>query len=322
MKKFLIVTLALLSVTLFCYACDQGPANGGCGTTNPIPNPNPNVGVCTEDGGYVDGAIESKLYYPCDLPNSSRRVGATTVTGGFWEVLEDMEWLSESIADAGYVTLAFTVQNNTGLLRGWKKSHIGAIARLKAINNDYSSSLYGKIDESKLQTCGHSKGGGSSLWAAADDLNGLLKTCVGMAPWQEIQPYENYGMKRITAATLIQAAANDSMAVPSMTRALYGQPFATTTLPGQGLPNTISKAYYEFQGQGHAAWYQAFPAQAELFSKNLIAWMKYYLDGDTSYKSQLDADGAKCVKFEWIDKSGSTGWNSSGSGSSGSGSVW
>jgi len=288
MKKALTVTLALLAITFFCYACDDQPATVGCDDVVS------NGDVCTENGGPVDGvkinkdgSPATKLYYPCDLANSNRKVAATTVTGGFWEKLEDMEWLSDSIAESGYVVLAFTVENNTGLIFGWKKSHLGAINRLKEINADPQSVLYGKIDESKLQTCGHSKGGGSSLWAASI-LGDGLKTAIGMAPWQE--PGVPYNLKNIKAATLVQAAEKDSMAVPSMTRVEYA-----------GLPNSIPKAYFEFNGLGHAAWFQAFPKVAEQLSSNVVAWMKYYLDGDTSYESQLNADLNECVQrvSEW-----------------------
>jgi hypothetical protein len=292
MKKILVVMLALLSILLCCYACDRGGSSGG------------NTGnVCTEDGGPVDGAIESKLYYPCDLLDSNLKVGATTVTGGFWEVLNDVEWLSQDIAEAGYVVLAFTVENNTGLVDGWKKSHLGAIARLKTINADGQSKLRGKIDETKLQTCGHSKGGGSALWAASI-LGKGVKTAVGMAPWQEMAPSRNYGLEKITAATLIQAASRDSMAVPSMTRQEYGNPIASgSSNRDTGLSDNISRAYFEFEGLGHAAWYKAFPAVGDKLSSNIVAWMKYYLDGDISYKSQL-ADGSECSVYEWVDKKG------------------
>ncbi len=282
MKKALIVTIALLVVT-FCYACEDG--TGGCGTTS---------NVCTEDGSTVDGARESKLYYPCDI---SEPVGATTVTGGFVEKLQDFNWLSTSIAEEGYVALAFTVNDNTGMVDGWVTSHLGAIKRLKEINREHKK-LKGLIDLNKLQTCGHSKGGGSSLWAASI-LGDDLRTAVGMAPWQEygfrydpdlnkITTYD-YKLEKITAATLIQGGSTDTLAVPDMTRQEY-----------RGLGN-ISKAYFEFTDIGHIAWYHAevTPKISKKLSGNIIAWMKYYLDGDTSVASKL-ADDSECTLHEWV----------------------
>ena len=220
-------------------------------------------GVCTENVAGVVGALNAKLYYPCNI---SSPTGATTMTGGFMETLSNVDWLSRDVAQSGYVVLAFTPTNIMGMVSGWKIAHKNCISRLKAINTSHRK-LRGMIDTSKMQTCGHSKGGGSALWASAE-LGSQLKTTIGMAPWME--GFTPLTLQRVSAATLIQAGSIDSLAVGPMTLAEYG-----------GLGN-IPKCYKTYPGYGHMAWFNATGAQAANLSGDVIRWMHYYLDGQGS----------------------------------------
>lgn len=261
-NKSLLLILSLSFITLFGYACDSG-------------------NVCTDSVYFVPNTSEAQLYYPCDI---STATGATTMSSGYTGTLDDVDWLSESIAEEGYVVLAFTPSNIYGLVSGWRDAHKSCISELKDINSTHSV-LRGKIDTGKLSTCGHSKGGGGSLWASSQ-LQGDLRTTVGMAPYRE--GFVDSTLNSITAATFIQAGASDTLANNAMTRGEYS-----------GLGN-ISKMYVEYTGYGHLAWANAIGSTADRLSGDIIAWMKYYMDGETSYASTLANTYGTSV-HQWVE---------------------
>jgi len=234
MKKALLLMLAL---TLFGYGCDVGQ-------------------VCNESGGLVAGTSATRLYYPCDI---SQPTGATTMTGGFMETLQNVAWLSTDLAEEGYVVLAFTPTNIMGMVAGWETAHLASINRLKAINQNHRK-LRGLIDTNKLQTCGHSKGGGGAL-AASGRLGSQLATTIGMAPWRE--GVMNLG--GIKAATLIQAGTMDTLATAPMTLGEYG-----------ALGN-IPKAYKTYP-VSHMGWV----TRNAPIRNDIVAWMRCHMDNDSS----------------------------------------
>jgi len=274
MRKFTALLLAISMIALFGYGCEEDPI------------------VCTDEVGWVSDTINTQLYYPCDI---SSPTGATTMSAGYTQSLENVEWLSEKVVEAGYVVLAFTPTSNYDLVSGWRDAHEACIEELKSVNATHSV-LRGMIDESKLQTCGHSKGGGGSLWAASR-LQGTLKTAIGMAPYEE--GFFDSTLGSVTAATFVQAGAADTLATTMMTTGEYN---------GLG---TISKMFSLYTGYDHLAWTTSGTAsRQDRISGDIIAWMKYYMDGDTSYASTL-SNTSGTTSHEWVDESGS-GNNSSG----------
>lgn len=247
-RKHFALVLALSIITLIGWGCDGG---GGA------------AGVCTENIRGIGQTSAARLYYPCNI---SAPTGATTMTGGFMETLDYVSWLSNDIANSGYVVLAFTPTNIMGMVNQWKNAHKNSINKLREINNNHSK-LRGMIDLGKLQTCGHSKGGGGALWASAE-LGGQLKTTIGMAPWME--GFNAGTLRTVSSATLIQAGGSDSLAVASMTRSEYN-----------GLGN-IPKCYAQYPGYGHMAWAMASGAQADTLSGDILDWMDYYMNGQGS----------------------------------------
>lgn len=267
MNKMFALLITLCAVSFFSFGCDSG--------------------VCTEDGGFVSGTSDTELKYPCDI---SSPTGATTMTSGYTGTLSQVSWLAEELAREGFVVLSFTPANIMGMVSGWMQAHVNSISRLKELNNTHAT-LRGMIDTGKLSTCGHSKGGGGSLYASSR-LGGDLKTTVGMAPWEE--SFTSSDLGRITAATLIQAGSADTLATNTMTRGEYANVGANT------------KAYFEFSGLSHMAWASATGTTATMLSDNIIAWMRYYMDGDTSYAGALSgASGTS--RHEWIDGGGTGG---------------
>lgn len=234
--------------------------------------------VCS-DAISVTGAGSSELYYPCSL---SAPTGATTMTSGFGGTDGQVAWLAEEVAGSGFVVLAMTPLNPLGMVSGWRDTHKAGIEKLKSLNSTHPT-LRGKIDTSKLQTCGHSKGGGGALWAS-DELGSQLKSTIGMAPWQE----QFLSLSGVRAATLIQAGALDSLATSIMTLNEYNL-----------LPTGISKAYFMYTTADHMSW-TTFGTNHGVIADDVVAWMKYYLNGDTSQRSELDSWLGKTVNT-WID---------------------
>jgi len=267
MKRAIVLLLALCMFGLFGYGCDDNTNTGD---------------ICSESVSNVANTREARLYYPCTINGT---VGATTMSSGYTGTYGDVEWLSEAVVEAGFVVLAFTPTSEWGMVSGWRDAHKSCIAKLKDINNSHSV-LKGKIDTGKLSTCGHSKGGGGSLWASSQ-LQGELRTTIGMAPYSE--GFADSALNSVTAATFIQAGASDTLATNSMTRGEYS-----------GLGN-ISKKYAEYTGYDHLAWANATGSKADRLSSDIIAWMKYYMNGDNS-QAETIADQSGTGRFEWVDK--------------------
>lgn len=263
MKKVFVTLLAVSIIALLCYACDDGGSS-----------------VVTETV-MVPGASAAKLYYPRNLTHP---VGATTMSAGFTQMLQNVDWLSRRVAAQGYVVLGMTPTNIMGMVSGWKNMHKNGIEKLQDLNRNHRV-LRGMIDTNKLQTCGHSKGGGGSLWASSE-LRGTLKSTIGMAPWQE--QFTDGTLKSIQSSTFIQAGATDTLAVGPMTKGEY-----------RALPGGISKMYQKYVGLGHLAWTNgAIGSTADKISEDVIAWMKYYLDGDTSYANTL-SNRSGTSDYDW-----------------------
>jgi len=280
MKRGLALLLALSLLAFIGYGCDSGSSSGG---------------IVEENHGYVSGTLETRLYYPGTISGTT---GATTMSSGYTGDLGDVSWLSTAVAEAGFVVVAFTPGNTYGMVSDWRIAHENCVDELISINSNHSA-LRGKIDTGKLQTCGHSKGGGGSLWASSR-LTSQLKTTVGMAPYEE--GFVDSALNSITAATFIQAGANDTLATNSMTRGEYG-----------GLSSTISRMYVEYTGYDHLAWASPTGSTASRLSGDIIAWMQYYMNGNTSYASTL-SNTSGTSRHEWIDNPGSSSSSSSGGG--------
>lgn len=274
MKKTIAAIIALSFIAFLGYACDNSSSSSG--------------GIVKENVS-VSGASAAKLYYPANL---SSVVGATTMSAGYTQNLSNVEWLSTRLAQQGYVVLGMTPSNNWGMVSGWITMHKNGISKLQQLNSSHAA-LRGKIDTNKLQISGHSKGGGGSL-AAAAQLGGSVASVVAMAPYCGGE-YSMSSLRSMRANTFIQAGGGDTLATNSMTREEYGY-----------LPGTISKMYQEYSGMSHMSFTNgATGSTANTLSTDTIAWMKYYLDGDTSKKSTL-ADRSGSQRYEWSDL-GTTG---------------
>ncbi len=265
-SKFKIVALfAFTMMLLVSFGCDTG---GGIGQ------------VCTENVRGISRTAGAKLYYPC---NPSGQLPASTMSSGWTAGLNAIEWLSRPMAAEGTVVLAFTPANKMGMVEQWAAAHKNTFQKLKEINQSHRV-LAGKIDESKMQIAGYSKGGGGTL-AAAASLGGSVASAVGMAPYCGGE-YSMATLRRMQAATFIQAGGvADTLARPTMTWQEY-----------QSLPSGISKLYKRHSAWGHLEW--AMGVNQGTIKNEIFAWMDYYLRGDTSGQRHLE-NRTGVDRYQW-----------------------
>jgi len=285
---FLFLALVLALIAFGCETQDPG-----CGTTVPTTPTTPTTPiaykVCTENLS-VSSTSEAKLYYPCNL---SKPTAASTLTSGTAGTCRSVEWLAQDMTTAGYVVLSFTPVNNNGLVPQWTNGHLAALQKLKQLNNTHSV-LKGKIRTDALQLAGHSKGGGGALDAAINNSTDIA-SIIAMAPYTKLfgtgtAEYPVRQLSRVNADVLIQSGgSSDRNSPPRITREQY-----------DALPNSISKAYHRFPSYGHMTWATIGDANAHVrLSKEIIAWMRYYLDGDLSQASIIEDPSQKDVNL-WV----------------------
>ena len=113
--------------------------------------------------------------------------------------------------------------------------------------------------------------GGGTLTAARD--NPSLKAAIPLAPWNTTSAYGS-----VTVPTMIIACQSDVIA-PVKTHALKFY---------NALPQTTPHAYLELTGANHfCVTNSASTAQKDVISNMAEAWLKYFVNGDTSVASSI-----------------------------------
>jgi len=265
MKKQIWVCIALTAMVLMSVAPQVNAA-----------------AVCTENVRGIGRTAGAKLYYPCNI---SGQIPASTMSSGWTAGLGAIAWLSRPMAAQGTVVLAFTPLNRFGMVTDWQAAHTNCFNKLKQFASSHRK-LAGKIDLSKMQIAGYSKGGGGSL-AAAAHLGSQVASVVGMAPYWGFE-YNISALRRMSAATFIQAGGvGDSLARPGMTQ----QEFNT-------LPNGISKLYKRRSAWTHLEW--AFGVNQGTIKREIFAWMDYYLNGNkTGANESILSNRLGCSGYKW-----------------------
>jgi hypothetical protein len=262
-KKFLTLLLVLLVAVFFAYGCEPGDSDPS--TTGPCSK-------CTYTLGLSDlGYSSAIVYYPCETEGAP--FAATTLTGGYTNTKEDMEWLSEHLVSHGFIVIAMTPNNIMGFNDTWQRAHNAGIAKLKSENTRSSSPISGLVRTGDLQIMGFSKGGGGALLAAADQGTGI-KTCQGLAPYMDF----GYDLSGISAQTIVHTGSSDMIAPANS----QGKPMFND------LPSTIDRTYAEYRSASHTDWYGLTGSYRDRFKTYVTSWMKVYLDGDENYRSFID----------------------------------
>jgi dienelactone hydrolase len=272
MIKKLLVLGSIIAFTTFFIACEPGNDDtddydlsepgeySACSYTNNL-----------DSSAYNDAIV----IYPCET--SDGPFPAATLTGGISNPYERVQWLAEHVATYGVIVIAMTPTNryasNTDI---WKEAHIGGIEQLEEENDRSASPIHNMVDTDSLGIMGYSLGGGGAL-KAADELGRDVKAVLGLSP-VELTNIGNSLYRNITAATVCYTGTEDA---PDIVTDIY-----------DALPNNITKAYVNFVDAVHFDWMDILssPEMQVRFKTAVVAWLKYYLDGDASYYTYLNGD--------------------------------
>lgn len=263
--KCLTLLLIAAFALLFAYGCepsgDADPATPGTYTK------------CTYTYGLSDSGYSSAImYYPCETGDGP--FAATTLTGGYTNTKEDMEWLGDHLVTHGYVIIAMTPNNTLGVNSTWRQAHNAGIAKLKSENARSSSSISGLVKTDALQIMGFSKGGGGALLAATDQ-GANIKAVQGLAPYMDF----SYNLSGIRSAAIVHAGSSDLVASDSNARDMF-----------MDVSGTVDRTFVNYSGASHGDWYGSSGSYRDRFRTYVTGWMKVYLDGDTSYQSYIDGN--------------------------------
>jgi predicted dienelactone hydrolase len=280
MPEKMLPFLLVLSFSLFCISCDP-----------------PEDYELSEPGDYTgcyfDTNLESSAYrsafiaYPCET--SDGPFPALTFTGGITNVKEQMAWLADHVVTYGVILIVMTPTNNISMTTDvWKKAMLGGLEMLESENNRPSSPIYHLVDMSRLGIMGFSMGGGGTL-KAADTVGEKIKTALSLAPHESrVNPsmYNN-----ISVPTLVTTGTNDSICPRDSVRAIF-----------DCLPNDIERLFVNFTNANHVDWMNVLGDKTtqDRFKTFIVSWLKYYLAGDSSFKTYLSG--------EMHDKQIAAGW--------------
>jgi len=228
---------------------------------------------CTYTANLTDsGYSAAMMIYPCQTTQA--KYPATTLTGGFTNVYTDMAWLYDHLVTHGYIIIAMTPNNNLGNNPEWTTAHKAGIAKLKSENARAASPIYGRVNTSKLQIMGFSKGGGGTLLASAD-LGSAIASTQAMAPYMDF----TYNLSGIKSPTVCYTGTLDTVALASLVKIMFNS-----------LPTTIKRTYANFNGFTHFDWYGNTSTTTTRNKQKtyITSWMKVYLDGNTGYASYIN----------------------------------
>lgn len=230
---------------------------------------------CTYVPPANSGYYKAMVWYPCDF--ASEKFAATTLTSGFTGTYPVIAYLADHLVTHGYIVFAMTPNNIYGMNASWTSAHKAGIAQLKIENTrtgtiQNPNPIRGKVDTSRLQVMGHSKGGGGALLAAAD-LGASVKTVQALAPYMD----GRFNLRNVRAATNIMTSTADSIAKPDRVVSMYNS-----------LPDSIARTLMFFSGMDHMVYTATGNKDYQKRTTRYItAFMKYHLDGLVAYKTYL-----------------------------------
>jgi dienelactone hydrolase len=268
-KSFLIVlTIAVFSVfvAVDAFAASDPSVTG----TNAVCQYSPPANLL--------GYISAQVYYPCTI---SGTVPATTMTGGFTNTWNNMDWISKHLASHGFIVFAMTPLNNLGFNDTWVTAHQAGISMLKSENTRTGSKIKGKVNTAKLQVCGYSKGGGGAV-LAANNLGSGLAALQAMAPYMD--SYLN-SLSNVKAKAALYTGSLDVIASPDGVVSQYNL-----------IPASTKKLLVKYNGVDHLAWISDMNLGG-LRKYYITAWMYYNLSGVTTYNPTVNKDMLSIVQF-------------------------
>ncbi|WP_091296889.1 alpha/beta hydrolase family protein [Micromonospora halophytica] len=207
----------------------------------------------------VSGFGGGVIYYPTST--SEGTFGAIAISPGYTAAWSSISWLGPRIASHGFVVIGIETNTRFDQPDSRGRQLLAALDYLVE-----RSSVRGRIDGTRLAVAGHSMGGGGSLEAAATRPS--LQAAVPLAPWNLDKTWSE-----VRVPTLIIGGESDSIA-PVYS---HSEPFYSS------IPASSEKAYLELNGASHF-----FPQTVNTpTAKQMVAWLKRFVDNDTRYEQFL-----------------------------------
>lgn len=250
--------VALLVLALGACEFRRGPdptAASIAATTGPFATETFTVAA---GNGFGGGTI----YAPTDT--SQGLFGAVAVAPGFLTKQDTMSWYGPRIASQGFVVL--TIDTNST----YDQPDSRATQLLAALDwlTGSSSPVSARVDPSRLAVLGWSMGGGGALRAGVTRPS--LKAVVGVAPWNNSPDFSS-----LAVPTLVVACQNDTVApVDQQASPIY-----------ESISTSVDKEYLEIAGGEHfcVTTGTASAVQKTAIGRQVIAFLKRFVDGDTRY---------------------------------------
>jgi predicted dienelactone hydrolase len=233
----------------------------------------------------------ARLYYPCAAGTApsgamaSGVFGATTLSPGYTNSSSTIFWLAEHVTSHGFVTLVMQPTNIYGFNSAWRDAHIDAYNEILDEAARSGSPVFQKVNTSKIQIMGFSKGGGGTLMAAQSlsSQGKVLGSVQALAPYYESWSNDNL----ITAPTAIHAGSSDSIAPPR----------SHATPMFNGLSTSTKRMLAIYSGLTHTEWYSGSGPNRYKMKQYITAWMKVYLDANSGYQTYLNGSGHQASYF-------------------------
>ncbi|MER7456776.1 alpha/beta hydrolase [Micromonospora sp. NPDC126480] len=207
----------------------------------------------------VTGFGGGVVYYPTST--SEGTFGAVAISPGYTASWSTLDWLGPRIASHGFVVIGIETNSRFDQPASRGRQLLAALDWLTE-----RSSVRGRIDATRLSVAGHSMGGGGSLEAAVSRPS--LQAAVPIAPWNLDKTWGD-----VRVPTLIVGGESDSVAPVSS----HAEPFYSS------IPASSEKAYLELNGASHF-----FPQTTNTpLAKQMVAWLKRFVDNDTRYEPFL-----------------------------------
>ena len=222
-------------------------------------------------------------------------VVANGLGGSEWNI----KWIPLHLTSYGYVTLCFTPPRKIYFdTTQWAYGFSGGIEKLKSLNSNCFSPIYGILDVETFGAIGLSMGGGGCIEATGAP-DSQIDAAVSLAPAGSNDAIN--AAKNITVPIQIQVGNNDGMVPPE--RVL---PFYTDFIS-----NTTTKEYLSITGGNHIGFIDEFMARlAERFGlddpkgiefaeqrrvsrKYYTAWFEYHLKGLDEYYTYIFGEEAQ-----------------------------
>lgn len=228
-------------------------------------------------------AYDSAIVY---YPDGNGPFPATTMSGGWTNTKEDMEWICVDLVEQGFIVICFTPQRRLLALPWiWQRGQEAIYDTLLAENADRNSDIYGKVNTNKIGLAGFSMGGGGVVQTANENTTDA-KVAIAMAPWETctINPTADCldNTTNITIPVFIFGGTNDRLVYDNELNNMY-----------ENVPASTERLGIIFDGMTH---YDLFGVEAakgaarDEVATYMIAFLKVNLVGDSSYMTFINGN--------------------------------